>query len=267
MDYQPAPSLPTEEGKRSNTVLSVVKALQILETLADANQGLALGELSRRTDLHPSTAHRLLHTLLEAGYVRQAPHDRNYHLAAGAMNLAHAAARHTDVRAISLPFLRQLADTTDETVSLVIREGTEIVYIAQAESTNTVRTFTSIGARSPLYCTAGGKMLLSLLPGPEQDVLLTQINFVRRTSNTLTDADMLRVELERIRRRGYAVDDEEYEWGMRCVAAAIQNHTGDAVAAVIISGPSTRISISRLTDLAQQVQQCVVEISSAMGFA
>ncbi len=254
-------------NRRSNTVLSVIKALQLLETLAAAPAGLTLGELSRRNDLHPSTTHRLLHTLVEAGYVRQDPHDRNYHLGARGMNLAAAASRHTDVRALALPYLRQLTDTTEETVSLVIREGTEIVYIAQAESSNTVRTFTSIGARSPLYCTAGGKMLLAMLPHVKQNGLLDQIDFVRRTSNTLTDADMLRVELERIRRRGYAVDDEEFEWGMRCVAAAIQDRSGDAIAAVIISGPSTRISISRLTDLTQQVQQCVAEISAVMGYA
>jgi DNA-binding IclR family transcriptional regulator len=257
---------PLAEGKRSNSVLSVLKALQLLETLADARTGLSLSDLSRRNDLHPSTAHRLLHTLAEAGYVRQETSDRNYHLGAAAINLAIAASRHTDVRTLAAPYLRQLADTTQETASLVVLDGEEIVYIAQAESTNTVRTFNSIGTRVPAYASAGGKALLAHLPLAQQELSGTRGELAPFTTNTLTDPESLQVELERIRRRGYAIDDEEYERGMRCIAAIVHDHAAAVVAALMLSGPSTRITISRLTDLAQQVQACAAELSHVLGY-
>jgi DNA-binding IclR family transcriptional regulator len=259
-------SIQSEDSKRSNSVLSVLKALQLLETLANAHTGLSLSELSKRNELHPSTTHRLLHTLVEAGYVRQEASDRNYHLGAAAINLAMAASLHTDVRALAGPYLRQLADATQETASLVVLDGEEIVYIAQAESTNTVRTFNSIGTRVPAYASAGGKALLAHLSTAQQDAFWKTTEFVPFTANTLTDPESLEVELERIRRRGYAVDDEEYESGMRCIAAVVYDHAADVVAALMLSGPSTRITISRLTDLAQQVQACALEISRTLGY-
>jgi DNA-binding IclR family transcriptional regulator len=255
-----------EDRKRSNSVLSVLKALQLLETLAGAHTGLSLSYLSKRNDLHPSTTHRLLHTLAEAGYVRQETSDRNYHLGAAAINLAMAASRHTDVRALAGPYLRQLADATQETASLVVLDGAEIIYIAQAESTNTVRTFNSIGTRLPAYASAGGKALLAHLSTAQQELFWKTTDFVPFTANTLIDPESLQVELERIRRRGYAVDDEEYERGMRCIAAVVHDHSADASAALMLSGPSTRITISRLTDLAQQVQAYALEISQALGY-
>jgi DNA-binding IclR family transcriptional regulator len=256
----------TGEGKRSNSVLSVLKALQLLETLADARTGLSLSDLSRRNDLHPSTTHRLLHTLAEAGYVRQEASDRNYHLGSAAINLSMAASRHTDMRALAAPYLRQLADATQETASLVILEGEEVVYIAQAESTNTVRTFNTMGARVPAYASASGKALLAHLPLAQQELFGKRGDLPPFTANTLTDPESLQVELERIRRRGYAIDDEEYEGGMRCIAAVIHDHSAEVVAALMLSGPSTRITISRLTDLAQQVQACAAEISHVLGY-
>lgn len=255
-----------KSGRRSNMVLSVIKALQLLETLASASAGLALGDLSRRNDLHPSTAHRLLHTLVEAGYVRQDPTDRNYHLGSGSLNLAASAARHLDTAKIAAPLLRQLADSSQETAGLVVLDGSDAIYVAQAESNNTVRTSNSIGARLPAYANAGGKVLLAHLPPKQLTELLGETSLPSFTGNTLTDLDALHVEFERIRRRGYAVDDEEYESGMRCVAAIVHDHSGAAVASVILSGPSTRITISRLGDLVQQVQQVAREISRSLGW-
>ncbi|MEZ4636401.1 MAG: IclR family transcriptional regulator [Caldilineaceae bacterium] len=184
---------------------------------------------------------------------------------AGALNLAVAASRHLDTATIAAPYLRQLADVTQETASLVVLDGEEVVYIAQAESTNTVRTFNSIGARLPAYASAGGKALLAhKQPTPRS--LQAPAHFTQFTANTLTDPDSLQVELDRIRRRGYAVDDEEYERGMRCIAAIVYDHSGDPVAALMLSGPSTRISISRLTDLAQQVQSAALDVSQVLGY-
>lgn len=253
-------------GRRSNMVLSVVKALQLLETLATSPTGLALSDLSRRNELHPSTTHRLLHTLVEAGYVRQDPNDRNYHLGASALNLAASASRNLDTRTLAIPFLRQLAAITQETAGLVVLDNSDVVYVAQAESNSTVRTSNSIGSRLPAYVNAGGKVLLAQLASERLHSLLGAASLPAYTGNTLTDPDALHVEFERIRRRGYAVDDEEYESGMRCVAAVVRDHSGDATAAVILSGPSTRITISRLSDLVQQVQQCAREISLSLGW-
>jgi len=261
------PSPPPEEStalpgrtERSSLVRSVVKAFNILETIAAAPEGMALSQLSREDELHPSTAHRLLHTLVELGYVRQDPRTRRYLVGARALSLAQPIRQHSELARLAQPFLSRLSETVHETVNLLMLDGDAAVRIAQAVPPATVH-MSSWGSRMPLYCTAGGKALLAHLDRAAQEQLLGTIALLPRTPNTITQLDDLRVELDRIRRRGYAVDDEEQELGVRCVAAAVLVPQLDVPAAVSVSGPSGRISVHRLAELARLVGQTAAAIA------
>lgn len=257
---------PVSQEERSPLVLSVVKAFHLLETIAAHDSGLTLGELSKQNDLHPSTAHRLLHTLIEVGFVRQEPRTRSYQLGAKAFQLVTPARQRGDVASVAAPLLRQLAETVEETANLYVLEGVDVVHVAQSESPKAVRMMTSVGTRLPVYCSASGKALLANLPSAQSEALLAKLELVPHTPNTVTDLDELRVELDRIRRRGYAVDDEEQEIGVRCVGAAVRDHAGFPVTAISVSGPSGRITVHRLAELAHQVQACAAALSHALRF-
>ena len=253
-----------EPEERTGHVLSVIKAFSLLETIAGAADGLTLGELSKANKLHASTAHRLLQTLIEIGYVRQAARTRRYHLGARTFSLATPARWRADVEALALPFLRRLAEQVEEIVRLYVLDGGDIVTVGQAEPARASRVFSSIGGRMPAYCTAGGKVLLAHLP-PEQADMIGRLTLVPQTANTITQLDDLRVELDRIRRRGFAVDDEEQEIGVRCVAAIVLAPGNAPSAAVSVSGPAGRISVHRMAELAQWVQETAHLIAHELG--
>lgn len=253
----------SDRAERSSLVRSVVKAFSILETIAAAPDGMALGELSREDDLHPSTAHRLLHTLVELGYVQQDPRTRRYLVGARATDLAQPVRRHGERARLAQPLLARLSETVNETVNLLVLDGDTAIHLARSVPQAAVRMASSWGARLPLYCTAGGKALLANLEPALQEQLLSTIVLSRRTPNTITQLDDLRVELDRIRRRGYAVDDEEQELGVRCVAAAVLANGPDMLAAVSVSGPSGRVSVHRLAELARLVGETAGAIALA----
>lgn len=254
--------------ERSSLVHSVIKAFGLLETIGPASQGgLSLSELSRRNDLHPSTAHRLLHTLIVLGYVRQDPATRRYLpgprvLAAGS---AAPAQGHDDLGATAEPVLRRLAEEVGETVNLFVLDGLDIVHLAQSEGPAAIRMSTQVGTRLPAYCTAAGKVLLAHLPPQALRERVDRLHLAPRTPNTIVDADDLLVELDRIRRRGYAVDDEEQAIGVRSVAAAVRGRGGDTVAAVSVSGPAGRVNVHYIAELAQKVQVAAAQLAHDLG--
>ena len=252
--------------ERSTHVLSVIKAFALLESLAAADGGLTLAETSKQNKMHASTAHRLLQTMIEIGYVRQDSRTRRYHLGARTFSLATPARWRTDIEEIALPIARRLADQVEETVRVDLADDTEVVSIVQVEPTKASRLFSSAGGRMPSYCTAGGKVLLANLPDAERGKALARLNLQSYTPNTITQPDDLEVELDRVRRRGYAIDDEEQDIGVRSVAAAIRNHSGGVVAAISVSGPTGRVTIHRLPELASLVQEAALQISSELGF-
>lgn len=256
--------------ERSTQVHSVVKAFGLLETITSgAAAGLSLSELSKRNDLHPSTAHRLIQTLVAIGYVRQDPATRRYLPGPRVLALGQAAPphRHDGLNRAAAPVLRRLAEQVGETVNLYVLDGGEVVHLAQSEGPSAIRMFTEVGTRLPAYCTASGKVLLANLPPPALGGLLGRLTLAPRTPNTIVDVDDLLVELDRIRRRGYAVDDEEQEIGIRCVAAAVRGPAGDAVAAISISGPTGRVNVHHIADLAQSVRGAAAELGRGLGDA
>ncbi|MGD8199890.1 IclR family transcriptional regulator [Ornithinimicrobium sp. W1679] len=239
-----------EEVGRGRGVQSVDRTLAILETMAAHPGTLGVTEVARATDLPAGTAHRLLTALARRGWVRQDP-DRRYGLGPSALLLGDAASR--ELSTLAAPALRAAVEATGETANLAAFDGERMVYLAQSPSPHTLRIFAEVGRRVPVHSTAVGKVALAALAPEEADRVLATATLEARTPHTLTSMEALRREVGRVRVQGYAVDDEEQELGVRCVAVPVDLHGGRM--ALSVSGPTERMTpeVARavVTDLAR----------------
>jgi DNA-binding IclR family transcriptional regulator len=252
---------------RSGTVQSVVRSLELLEAVAGRSES-GLLELAERTGLRPSTAHRLLATLVERGYVVQNAQNSRYRLGHRVVALAgRAEDRMARLRASVEPWMRRILEQYDESTNLAVLDRFSVVYVDQLESSRAVRMFTRIGSRVPAHATGVGKALLAFQPAPMLEQLYAGEPFAELTARTITSAESLRQELERVRRRGYALDREEYDDGVACVAAPIFDHTGETLAAISVSGPVDRINRLDLREVGEQLVAQTLEISRELGFS
>ncbi len=247
-------------------VQSVERCLDILECLADVENGLGILDLSHRVSLHPSTVHRILSTLVARGYVRQDRRNSSYSLGARTLTLAQSFGDQHDLRRDAHPFLECLMQETGETANLIILNDDEAVYLDQAASPHLVRMFARIGHRVPLHSTGCGKVLLAFLDPSDRSRILRDKNLARITRYTITSAAKLLRELAEIRRRGYALDDRENDEDVRCIAGPVRDHTGAVIAALSISGPSSRITKERVPELSRVVVKISSQISAALGY-
>ncbi len=240
----------------------------VLETLALAEEELSLTRLQAQLNLPLPTLHRLLQALVERGYVEQNDDSRRYGPGLRILEIAEAAKRNSrfDLSRIVRPFLQRLTDGSGETSNLVVRHNTRIVYIEQVPSPRSVRMFTQVGHRAPLYCTGAGKAVLSCLSTEQLDAYVATAQLERLTPHTLASREDLVQEIVKVRQRGFAVDDEEFEIGVRCVAAPIVDPTGRCVAAISISGPTTRMSWERAEELGPQVKHMSALCSTQVGY-
>ncbi|MGI5920820.1 MAG: IclR family transcriptional regulator [Syntrophomonadaceae bacterium] len=252
----------------SKTVQSVERALSIIEAMAQYGIPMSLGELAARVDLKPSTVHRLLSTLMAKGFVNQDDNSR-YKLSIKLFDIGNTATYAMDIKEIASPFMRELLDKCNETVNLAVLDQDEVVYIDQLESNNIVivKMFARIGNRGPAYCTGSGKVLLAGLSPEDLNKYISHVNLQKFTSDTITDPAMLVKELARVRREGYALDLGERDEGVRCVAAPINNHEGQVMAALSVSGPSMRMTASYINnELTPLVKDMASRISEKMGY-
>ncbi|GAA3243498.1 allantoin degradation transcriptional regulator AllR [Actinocorallia longicatena] len=215
---------------------SLERAFDLLEHLADAGGEMALSELTEASGLPMPTIYRLMQTLVAQGYVRQEPSKR-YALGPRLIRLGDGASRLLGTWA--KPVLARLVDEIGETANMAVLEGDEVVYVAQVPSRHSMRMFTEVGRRVLPHCTGVGKALLAQLPPETARAIVTRTGMPSRTEHTFTDPDALMAELARIRDQGYALDDEEQELGVRCVAVPLNAPT---LAALSVSGPSGRMT-------------------------
>ncbi|WP_369801763.1 IclR family transcriptional regulator [Nocardia sp. BMG51109] len=227
----------TEARPRTGGVQSVDRAFELLELVADAGGETTLSHLAEASGLPQPTIHRLLRTLIVGGYIRQQP-SRRYSLGPRLIRLGESAGR--VLGASARPHLTRLRDLTGETTNMAVLDGDQVVYVAQVPSPHAMRMFTEVGQRVDLHCTAVGKAVLATLAPEETDRVLARITMSPRTAHTITDPDVMRTEIDRIRIQGYAQDDGEQEVGVRCFAVAIPD--APARAAISISGPQARVS-------------------------
>lgn len=237
----------------------------IFDAFTFQEQDLSLAELSRRLKVHRSTLHRLLLALCRYRLLEQNPRTRRFRLGLRLFELGNQAVAGVQLREVARPHLRELTAETGETSHLVVLDEGEALYLEKFESSNALRMPSRVGRRVPAHCTAVGKVLLAHLPEQELDGVLQARGLGRFTAHTLTTPQALKAELRRIRERGYAVDNEEIEEGLRCVGAPVRNYTGEVVGSVSIAGPSSRLTWERLPQLEERVMACAAAISRDLG--
>lgn len=239
------------QPKRSGGVQSIERTFLILETLAQHDGVLGVSQLAQECDLPLPTIHRLLRTLLDLGYVRQEP-NRQYALGPRLMRLGEMSSRTLSLWA--QPHLNNLVDALGESANMAMLDGDQMVYVAQAQSRQSMRMFTEVGRRVLPHCTAVGKAVLATHDPAEVAALLRRTGMPRHTETTITDIGEFSSVLEQVVERGYAMDEGEQELGVRCVAVAVPAHP--ARLALSVSGPKTR-----MTDAA--VERAVPLLASA----
>jgi DNA-binding IclR family transcriptional regulator len=248
-------------------VQAVSRAFALLEALALRDES-GLVELARGAELHPSTAHRLLASLIDCGYATQSPASGRYRLSRKVLELARGSrALDADLRAVARRHLEVIRATVDETTNLVALEGMSAIYVDQVESRRAVRLFAEPGRRVPAHASGAGKAMLAFQAASVLDRFYASEPWESLTSRTLTTAAALRNELGLIRARGYAVDDEEYEDGVKCVAAPVFDAAGLACAAISVSAPSARLDRGGLGELGNLLARHAGEISRDLGYA
>lgn len=245
-------------ARQAGAVQSVDRALDVLEALANAGKPLGVGELSELTGLSQGTAHRLLQSLQQRGYVRR-DGARKYSVGTAALRLADAAQR-TLARS-ARPHLAELVAISGETANLAVLEGDDVVYVAQESSPHTLRMFAEVGRHVPPHSTAVGKVLLAALPRERAVALLRRTGLPGRTPTTITDLDAFTAELDLVAAQGWAADEEEQESGVRCVAVPVGSPGRSAVAALSLSGPADRFAGGRDDELVARMQ----EVGAAFG--
>jgi IclR family KDG regulon transcriptional repressor len=261
---------PSGSQKPNNLVQTIERTSLILDTLGQSPQGISIRDLSEKIKLPKGTTHRLISSLTYFGYARQDSKTRNYFLGLKLVELGNLLLNQLDLRKEAEPFLYNLAERTKETVHMVFLDRDEIVYIDKVEldhNPSGLRMASRIGLRNPAHSCAVGKVLLSHLPEEELNRIIKQKGLVKRTENTITDLSQLKEHLKSVRSQGYAIDDEENERGIRCIAAPIYNEAGKAVAAVSISGPAFRVTKKMVQEtLKKEVMETASKISQRLGF-
>jgi DNA-binding IclR family transcriptional regulator len=246
-------------------VQALDRAFAVLDLLGESDIPLGLAQVASSLQLHKSTAHRFLMVLERHRMVERTPGGK-FRLGLKLFDLGNRAIGQYDLRERAQPHLRRLVLDTEETAHLGILEGAHVIYIDKIEPARSVRMITRIGASNPVHCTSVGKAMLAFLPEERIADILSRTRFERFTSHTISTVEALRVEIEKTRRRGYAVDDEEFEEGLRCIAVPVLDAQRFPVAAVSVSGPSFRVTAQKLPSIANHLLQCVRGISTDMGF-
>lgn len=231
-------------------IQSVSRAIAILRCF-DGVQELGVTDVSKRLGLHKSTTAGIMNTLKAENFLDQNEITGKYRLGLDLFRLA-AGAR-LELNEICEPFLDELVKTTGETVNLAVRDDTQIVYVSKKESPHSMRISTSVGTRLPIYCTAIGKVMLAYMSREKALETLNISDLKPYTTNTITDMDKLLASLDDIRRIGVACDMEELEYGLICMGAPIQDHNGNVIAAISVSGPVTRMQQDKRENISKQI--------------
>ncbi|HHY14020.1 MAG TPA: IclR family transcriptional regulator [Thermoanaerobacterales bacterium] len=247
-------------------VQSVDRALSILEILSDYSEGLGITSISNKVNIHKSTVHRILATLIYKGYVEQDPNTNNYMITLKLFELGNKKVESMDLLEISKPYTEKLMEKVNEVVHLVVRENNETIYIDKVEADNVIRMASTIGKRNPLYSTSVGKAILAHLPEKEMKKIWDSSKIEKLTEYTIIDFNEMKKELAIVKEKGYSVDNQENEVGVRCIGAPIFNISGEIEGAVSISGPIFRVTEEKIEEFAKEVVECATKISRELGF-
>ncbi len=249
------------------SVRALERGVAILTSFSMDRPEQGVTELSKSLGLHKATVHRLLFTLVEKGLVERDPANGKYRLGVKLFELGSVVASQMDLRRRGLPIMEELASRCGETVHLVILDQDEAIYIEKVENPRALIRYSQIGKRLPLHCTAVGKVLLSGLSDQEIARILETRGLPACTRNTIVSPARLREEIKAVRAKGHALDAEELEEGLRCVAVPVREFEGRIVAALSISGPAFRLSDPIFQEsLISMIKDAAGKISHQLGW-
>jgi len=255
-----------KKAKPNYPIKVLDKSLSVLELLLKKGSAMNMTELSEKLGFYPSTTHRILDTLKHRGYIEQDSHTQKYQLGLKLLELGMAKLQQIDLVREATPYLKELVKQCNETVHLGVLEEGEVMYLAKEESFQTIRMISYVGKRAPVHCTALGKVLLTYLSAEERKKILGEKVLPRFTENTITDKRELEKELSKVREQGFALDREENEKDVCCVAAPIRNYQGEVIAAISISSPIFRIDKNAQNNLKKVLIETSKKISKRLGY-
>lgn len=250
---------------RDGGVQSVDRALLLIETLAEDDEGYRLTDLAIRTGLSPSTIHRLLTTLEKRRFVQFDREQSIWHIGAQSFAVGSTFARRRNFLTQAMPYLRKLRDQTRETANLAVVDDGAMVILTRVESREIIRSVNKVGGRAPMVASGLGKALLSTYPEEDVFAVIRREGMPRLTSKSIIRAGDLCKSLQDIRHRGYSVDDEEAQIGLRCVSAVVYDDRAEPLAAISVSGKASRVPDDRLPVLGKFVQEVAAELTNALG--
>ncbi|KKM10592.1 hypothetical protein SY88_13075 [Clostridiales bacterium PH28_bin88] len=245
---------------------AVERAIEVLNCFSLEHPDLGISEIAAMLKLHKSTVHRILVTMELHGLVEQDLNSGKYRLGLKLFEWGHLVITQKDIIREAKTYLRELANRCRLTVHLSVLAGGEVFYLDKLECSTALISYTNVGKRAPFHCTAMGKVLTAGMPGEELDRLVEEKGLQRYTPNTIVLPEDLREHLRRVREQGYAVDREEIQAGLRCVAAPILNHEGKVVAALSASGLAADIPDERIPVLAKEVMETASKVSCRLGY-
>ena len=258
-------------AREAATSQSLERGLAILSAFTSTRPLLGVSDLAREVGLSRSSAHRYIATLANLGYLEQDRATRRYRLGLRVFDLGFSAINSMELRQIAAPDLQDLSDTTGHTVNMAVLDGADILYIERCRSASQgqreIDLNLHVGSRLPAYCTSMGKVLLAGRPPEELEALVARVDFAQRGPNTITARTALLAELEQVRERGLAVNNEELAYGLRSIAVPVHGQDGTVVAAINLAVHRSLVSVEDLVvRLAPTLQATARGISSKAGF-
>ena len=255
------PPRAAEPGRLS----SVATSVRLLKAFSEEQVEIGISDLAKRLGVAKSTVHRLAVTLVADSMLEQNPETGKYRLGIALFRLGSLVRRRMTMSNEARPLLRDLREKVNETVHLAVLDGSEIMYVFNLESTQAIRMRSDIGVRKPAYCTAEGHAMLAFQPADMVERVI-QAGLLPRTPQTITNSAALKKALDTVRQRGCAIEDEESEIGMRCIAAPIRDDSGEVIAAIGLAGPVSRLSKKALAAFIPHVIETAAAISARLGF-
>ena len=254
------------ESKERSGIQSLERAFAILEEIAASRDGITLVELSKRLDLHNSTAFHLVQTMVSLGYVRQLRDSKRYRIGRPLFALAAAARDEVELASLAQPVLEALSAETGETGHCAVWSSGQVVAIAKTPGAGSFQMVGGVGLLRPAYCTGLGKALLAYMTPTQLERYLAGTALKRLTAKTITEPDILRQQLDEIRHNGLAFDDGEFDQEVRCLSVPVRDFTGQVVAAIGISGPMWRLQLQGLSEKAVHVRRAGGQLSATLGY-
>jgi len=257
------------KNESSYYIKSVGKALKVIEKVVNSDQPLGLTELSQKLSLNRSTVYRLLKTLQDEFYLEQiSEENRKYVVGTKLIGLSSCIIENLDLKKAAKPYLEKLQEKTDETVHLALIGESEkdVVYIDKVDSGRTIKMSSAIGKRVPMHSTSLGKIMLAYMKDSKKGEILDKIELKGFTSKTITSKEKLLEHLKEVRNKGYAIDDEENDENVRCIAAPIFDNEGDIAGAISLSGPSLRLTLDNLEEISGLILEYSRKISESIGY-